>query len=67
MRLKKIEQVLPDAPVLDVVRTLSYQPELFGRTFSHILHDLLRGPSYWSIGERELFASFVSNKNQCAF
>jgi AhpD family alkylhydroperoxidase len=27
----------------------------------------MRGPSDWSVGERELFAAFVSNLNQCRF
>ena len=28
---------------------------------------VMRGPSEWSIGERELFAAFVSRLNQCDF
>ena len=28
---------------------------------------LLRGPSAWSVGERELFAAFVSALNHCHF
>jgi len=27
----------------------------------------MRGPSMWSVGERELFAAFVSRLNQCVF
>jgi hypothetical protein len=51
----------------DVVRTLLYRPELFGRPFSAALQEVMRGPSEWSVGERELFAAFVSRKNQCPF
>lgn len=51
----------------DVVKTLLYRPELFGNTFSPLLHAALRGPSDWSEGERELFAAFVSRQNQCPF
>jgi hypothetical protein len=51
----------------DVVRTMSYRPELFGRPFSAALQRVMRGPSDWSVGERELFAAFVSCRNQCPF
>ena len=51
----------------DVVRTLFYRPELFGTSFSAACHKVLRGPSEWSVGERELFAAFTSAQNQCPF
>ena len=67
MRLKKLEQVLKGRPEPDVVRVLSYRPEMFGNPFSSCLEDVMRGSSDWSVGERELFAAFVSRKNQCPF
>ena len=51
----------------DVVKTLFYRPELFGTPFSAACHEVLRGPSEWSVGERELFAAFTSAQNQCPF
>lgn len=51
----------------DVVRTLQYHPHLFGRPHSAHTHAVMRGPSEWSVGERELFAAFVSRLNQCLF
>jgi hypothetical protein len=56
-----------DEFVSDVVRMLSYRPELFGQPFSEALQRVMRGPSDWSIAERELFAAFVSAQNQCPF
>ena len=53
--------------VSDVVRMLGYRPELFGQPFSEALQDVMRGPSEWSVAERELFAAFVSSLNQCPF
>ena len=54
-------------PVVDIVRTLQYRPELFGRHFSDCCQEALRGSSEWSVGERELFAAFVSKTNRCEF
>jgi hypothetical protein len=51
----------------DVVRTLQYRPQLFGRPHSVHTHAVMRGPSEWSVGERELFAAFVSHLNRCQF
>jgi hypothetical protein len=56
-----------DGFVSDVRRMLSYREELFGRPFSEALQDVMRGPSDWSVAERELFAAFVSSLNQCVF
>lgn len=55
-----------DAP-LDVARALLYRPEYFGREFANFVHAALRGPSEWSVGERELFAAFTSKLNECRF
>jgi hypothetical protein len=51
----------------DVLKTLHYRPELFGRRFSDTLDLAMNGPSDWSVGERELFAAFVSSVSQCPF
>ena len=55
------------AEPLGVVKTLLYRPELFGLPFSEELDVVMRGPSEWSAGERELFAGFTSLLNQCPF
>ena len=52
---------------LGVVKTLLYRPELFGGPFSEELDAVMRGPSDWTPGERELFAGFTSLLNQCLF
>ena len=51
----------------DVVRTLRYRPAFFGAAHSAHTQAAMRGPSAWSVGERELFAAFVSRLNQCLF
>ncbi|NUR78724.1 MAG: hypothetical protein HOQ28_20855 [Thermoleophilia bacterium] len=55
------------AEPLGVVKTLLYRPELFGEPFSEELDRVMRGPSDWSAGERELFAAFTSLLYQCPF
>jgi hypothetical protein len=56
-----------DGYVSDISRALRYRPELFGRPFGELLQDVMKGPSEWTEGERELFAAFVSLRNQCPF
>lgn len=53
--------------VPDVVLTTHYRPELFGGPFCDLLQAVARGPSDWSVGQRELFAAFVSRMNACRF
>ena len=51
----------------DVVRTLHYHRNFFGEPHSLHTHTALRGEGEWPIGQRELFAAFVSSLNQCRF
>ena len=51
----------------DVIRTLKYRSDMFGRPHSAHTQAVMRGPSEWSIGERELFAAFGSRLNKCEF
>ncbi len=51
----------------DVVRTVMYRPELFGKPLGVVLQRVMRGASTWSVGERELFAAFTSKLRQCPF
>jgi hypothetical protein len=64
--LQQIRERMGAEP-LGVVKTLMYRPELFGLPFSEELDVVMRGPSDWSAGERELFAGFTSLLNQCQF
>jgi hypothetical protein len=53
--------------VVDIIRTIFYRPEFFGRPISAWTQAVMRGPSPWNVWERELFAAFVSNLNKCRF
>jgi hypothetical protein len=50
-----------------VVRTLMYRKVFFGRPWTDLTQQVMRGPSPWTVGEREIFAAHVSRLNQCVF
>jgi len=56
-----------DGYVSDISRALRFRPELFGEPVSAYFQEVMKKPSDWSEGERELFAAFVSKLNQCPF
>lgn len=51
----------------DVIRTLRYRKAQFGAPFNDVIQEVMRGASHWTVGERELFAAWVSKKNECEF
>jgi hypothetical protein len=51
----------------DVVKTLKYRSEFFGATMSDLFQEVMRGPSAWSVADRELMAAYVSKVNTCEF
>ncbi|HEY3567079.1 MAG TPA: hypothetical protein VGP73_04025 [Thermoanaerobaculia bacterium] len=55
------------ARVPDIVRTLLYRPKFFGGAYNAWIQAVMRGPSKWTVWERELFASFTSRCNSCVF
>ena len=60
-------RIMSRHPVQDVVKTLTYRPEFFGAPMGEVFQEVMRGPSEWSIADRELMASFVSKTNECEF
>jgi hypothetical protein len=56
-----------DGYVSDISLAIRYRPEVFGKPFSELMQQLMKGPSQWTEAERELFAAFVSARNQCPF
>jgi hypothetical protein len=67
MRLAVVDNGPAPPEALGVVKTLMYRPDIFGQPFSEALDVVMRGPSEWSTGERELFAAFTSLLRQCPF
>ena len=62
-----VGRILSGFRVPDVVRTLLYREDFFGLHHNRHTQEVMRGESSWSVGERELFAAFVSNVNRCHF
>ncbi len=60
-------RVVSGRRVPDIVKTLLYRPEFFGGPMCEWTQAVMREPSPWSVGERELFAAFTSRLNQCPF
>ena len=54
-------------PVLDVIKLVKYRADFYGRPMGAVTQDAMRGPSTWSVGDRELMAAFVAKTNQCEF
>jgi hypothetical protein len=54
-------------PVPDVVKTLMYRPDFFGASMGEVFQAAMRGPSDWTVAEREMMASYISKANECEF
>ena len=54
-------------PVPDAAKLVFYRPDFYGSRAKELTHEAMRGPSAWSVGDRELMAAYVSQANECAF
>ena len=54
-------------PVPDAAKLVFYRPDFYGARMKEFTHEAMRGPSAWSVGDRELIAAYVSKVNECAF
>jgi uncharacterized peroxidase-related enzyme len=63
----RIAQLVTRQRMDNVVLTMLHRPETWGRPFAAVLREVMRGPSYWTVGEREYLAATVSRANECPF
>ena len=54
-------------PVLDIIKLVKYRADFYGKPMGAVTHEAMRGPSAWSVGDRELMAAVVAQANRCAF
>ena len=52
-------------PVVDAVKLALYRRDFYGA--GDLTHEAMRGPSTWSVGDRELMAAYVSKVNHSPF
>ncbi|GAA1775893.1 hypothetical protein [Actinomadura chokoriensis] len=54
-------------PLPDAAKLVFYRPDFYGDRAKEFTHEAMRGPSDWSVGDRELMAAYVSEVNGTAF
>ena len=54
-------------PVPDAAKLVFYRPDFYGARAKEFTHEAMRGPSAWSVADRELMAAYVSAVNENAF
>lgn len=64
---QRIVVALMGHEVDDVVKTALHRPDFFGRHFFAYGQEVLRGPSFWTVAEREHLAAVSSELNECPF
>jgi hypothetical protein len=60
-------RVFSGHPVPDAAKLVFYRPGFYGDRAKAFTHEAMRGPSAWSVADRELMAAFVSKVNESAF
>ena len=60
-------RVFSGHPLPDAAKLVFYRPGFYGAAARKFTHEAMRGPSAWSVAERELMAAFVSKVNDSAF
>ena len=60
-------QLFSRQPVPDAAKLVFYRPDFYGGRAKEFTHEAMRGPSAWSVADRELMAAYVSTVNESAF
>jgi uncharacterized peroxidase-related enzyme len=54
-------------PTPEALKLIAYRPDFYGTHMKQLTHEAMRGPSAWSVGDRELMAAFISSVNECEY
>jgi uncharacterized peroxidase-related enzyme len=54
-------------PTPEALKLVAYRPEFYGTHMKKLTHEAMRGPSSWSVGDRELMAALVSTANESEY
>lgn len=63
----RLSELLSRHRMDNVALTAMHRPDFWGSPFFALGTQVLRGPSYWTVGEREYMAMQVSRFNDCPF
>jgi uncharacterized peroxidase-related enzyme len=62
-----IIRLMTGRPLPDAAKLVFYRPGFYGARSKEFTHEAMRGPSAWSVADRELMAAYVSQVNRSAF
>ncbi len=54
-------------PIPEAVKLVMYRRDFYGTPMGQLTHEAMRGPSAWSVGDRELMAAYVSMMNESEY
>ncbi|MEU8894921.1 carboxymuconolactone decarboxylase family protein [Nocardia sp. NPDC048505] len=54
-------------PLPDAAKLVFYRPDFYGDHAKKFTHEAMRGPSAWSVADRELMAAYISQVNDSPF
>lgn len=65
--LFKIVRLFSGHPLPDAAKLTFYRPDFYGNAMKTFTQMAMRGPSAWSVADRELMAAYISKVNECPF
>jgi uncharacterized peroxidase-related enzyme len=65
--LFRLIRLVSGRPVPDAAKITFYRSDFYGTHAKKFTQEAMRGPSTWSVGDRELMAAYVSKVNDCPF
>jgi uncharacterized peroxidase-related enzyme len=58
---------LSGVPAVDVPKIMLYRPDFFGRAMLDLTDEMMRGPSFWTLAEREYIGAATARWHRCQF
>jgi AhpD family alkylhydroperoxidase len=65
--LFKVIRLFSGHPVPSAAKLTFYRPDFYGKSMKTFTQMAMRGPSTWSVADRELMAAYISKVNESPF
>jgi AhpD family alkylhydroperoxidase len=65
--LFRLIRLVSGHPLPDAAKITFYRPDFYGTHIKRFTQETMRGPSPWSVGDRELMAAYISKVNDSPF